>query len=223
MKAQLIYDIFLGFILLSIWLNFINGYLPALIESFSEQFKLSLYSLMIICLPSLVDFTFNYSEKSSKTFSTSILSAGITLIVREIFVWWKERNDIQEEIFSELYGNYRSLNEFVQLSRLLEQHGVTLSPAWNGSISPKWIDQTFKSHFGKLQSKKIYSQEIINDLRAIYESMNLAIRQIENHDPNFADNRFVNGIFLGAENSGILSQIRDLLIRLDEKKAYQVL
>jgi hypothetical protein len=224
MKEQLLYDIFLGFLLLSIWLNFINGYLPSLISSLSEQLKLSLYSLIIVGIPSLADFVFNYSGKSSKTLAASMLSAAITLVVRELFVWWKERNEIRDEIYSELYGNYRSLDYLVQLHRFPQsQPDVNFSPEWNKSVKPKWIDHAFKSHFGKLQSKNIYDQKEIDDLRSIYESMSLVISQIDHNDLTFSDDRFMNRIFLGDDNLGILSQIRDLLFRLDENKAYPLL
>jgi hypothetical protein len=37
MKAQLLHDIFFGFILLTVWLNYINGYLLSFFDDLSEQ------------------------------------------------------------------------------------------------------------------------------------------------------------------------------------------
>ena len=222
MQEQILYDIFLGLLLLSVYLNFINGYLPTLFTTLSEQTKLALHSSVIVCIPLLTDFVFNHPDKSSNTLVTSVLSAAITLVVRELFVWWKEQDEIREEIFSELYGNYRSLDSLVQFYLLQSQLGATFDEEWNKSVKPKWIEQSFNSHFRKLQAKRIYSQDTIDDLRDIYEAVRLAINQIDNHNNTFSDSEFVNRNFLGDENLGVLGQIRELLARLDNKKFGQL-
>jgi hypothetical protein len=226
MKERFLYDVFIGLIFLSIWLNLINGYLQSLINSLSDRFKLSLYSFSIIFAPLLADFIFNGSEKGSKTLATAAISAIITLAIRESFVWWKDRNEIKEEIFSELYGNYRSLEYLVQIHQAFNNMpdiNVSFTSEWSRSIEPKWIDQAFNSHFGKLQPRKIFSQTIIDDLRDIYESMRAAINQVNSGESNFSDSNFMSNIFLGNDNFGVLGKIRNLLIGMNEKKANEIL
>jgi hypothetical protein len=229
MKEHFLYDIFIGLLFLSIWLNLINGYLQSLINSLSDRFKLSLYSFSIIFAPLLADFVFNGSEKSPKTLATAALSAVLTLATRESFVWWKDRNDIKEEIFYELYGNYRSLAYFVNTYEFLNNisSNASFNREWSRSIEDKWIDQAFKNHFEKLQPRKIFSQAIIDDLREIYESMRTGINQVNSSDSTSNNSNFISNIFLGSENDndnpGVLSQIRNLLIRINEKKANELL
>jgi hypothetical protein len=218
----MLYDIFLGFLLLSVFLNFINGKIPSLFRDLSEQTKLALYSSIIICMPSLFSITFSGSGNRSTTFVTSIFTAAITLMVRELFVWWKERMDIRDEIFNELYGNYRALKSLVNFYLSLQgQPSVDITYSSN-DIKQRWTDQVFKSHFGKLQSKNIYSQEIIDEIRGIYEDMNTAIDGIDRNDPQW-NMDFVVRTFLNAKSQGTLFFIKNLLIHLDESKAYQFL
>lgn len=218
----MLYDIFLGFLLLSVFLNFINGKIPSLFRDLSGQTKLALYSSIIICMPSLFSITFSGSGNRSTTLVTSIFTAAITLMVRELFVWWKERTDIREELFNELYGNYRALESLVNFYLSFQsQHSVVITYSSN-DIKQRWTDQVFKSHFGKLQSKNVYNQEIIDEIRGIYEDMNMAIAGIDSNDPQW-NMDFVVRTFLNAKSLGTLPLIKNLLIHLDESKAYQFL
>lgn len=223
MKEQLLYDIILGFVLLSLWLNFFNGSLPAFISGLPKQVKLSLFYFTIILLPFFIDFAFNYSTNSSQTFSASILSAVIALMTRALFEWWKERNDIREEMFSELKENYRSLYDFTRDSYLLENIDNSRMPNWNKSLIYKWTDRVFDQYFGKIQAKNIYSQESIEKLKNLYEFMSGHIGQIKDNNPSYQDTRFVVGVILGADHLGALAQIKDLLISLDKKRAVDFL
>ncbi|MEG4347761.1 hypothetical protein QUB70_31455 [Microcoleus sp. A003_D6] len=226
MKEKLLYDILIGFLFMSIWLNLINGYLQSLINNLSDRFKLSLYSFSIIFAPLLFDFVFNGSENGSKTLATAALSSLVTLAVRESFVWWKDRNEIEEEIFSELYGNYRSLETFVHAYQSLSTTpnvNAEFNAQWNRSIESKWIDKAFNNHFGKLQPRKIFSQPVVNDLRDVYEQMQTAINGVKSGDSSFTDSGFMSNIFLSCENSGILVNIRRLLVGMNEKKANELL
>jgi hypothetical protein len=127
MKIQLLYDIFLGFILLTIWLNYINGYLSSFFDNLSEQEKLSFYSLIIILIPLFTDFIFNSPDRELTAFPASIISAVIALAVREFFAWGKERNDMRRQIFDELYENYRStMKSLDYIDALSEMHGINI-------------------------------------------------------------------------------------------------
>ena len=220
----MLYDIFLGFLLLSIFLNFINGKISSLFGDLSEQTKLALYSLIIICIPSLFSIIFNESGSRSTTFVSSIVSAAITLSVRELFVWWKERMDIREEIFNELYGNYRALESLVDFYLSFQSQSIIAITSTHSSadIKQRWKDQVFNSYFGKICSKKIYNQEIIDEIRGIYGDMSMAIAQIDSNNPQW-DMNYVINTFLNADNYGTLLLIKNLLINLDENKTSQVL
>lgn len=224
MKEKLLLDLVLGFALLSLWLNFQNGYIQLLFNRLSEQYRLAFASLIIVSVPIASDVAFNYSNQGSTTFFTAILSAGITLVLREGFTRWKEENDMKGEIFSELYGNYRTIKEFVDTSEMLQ--GLPpkdLGPDWNKSLKHKWISQSFKSYFGKLQSRGIYESDVLSELQDIYDKLSTAVAQIDSNDPTFSDSRFVSRVFLKDDNLGILGQIRLLLLRLDEKRSSQIL
>ncbi|MCL1466866.1 hypothetical protein [Argonema galeatum] len=226
MKEKLLYDIFIGFLFLSIWLNLINGYLQFLINNLSDRFKLSLYSFSIIFAPLLADFVFNGSGKGSKTLATAALSSVVTLAVRESFVWWKDRNEIKEEIFSELYDNYRSLKDFVQAYQdfsNMPDVDANFNAGWNRSIESKWIDKAFNNHFGKLQPRKIFSQPVVNDLLDVYQAMQTAINDVKSGGSSFSNSDFMSNIFLGNENYGIIGDIRRLLVDMNEKKANELL
>lgn len=224
MKEKLILDLVLGFALLSLWLNFMNGYIQLLFNRLSEQRRIAFVSLIVVSVPVLSDVAFSYSTQGSTTFFTAILSAGITLVLREGFTRWKEEHEMKGEIFSELYGNYRTIKEFVDTSEMLQ--GLPpkdLGSDWNKSLKHKWISQSFKSYFGKLQSRSIYDSDVLAELHDIYDKLSKAIAQIDSDDPTFSDSRFVSRVFLKDDSFGVLGQIRLLLLRLDEKRSSQIL
>lgn len=221
MKEQLLYDIILGFALLSLWLNLASGYLPSLIASWPEPIKLSLCYLAIILFPLFVDFTFNHSVNSSQTFSASILSSVMTLVTRELFVWWKDKHDIQKEIFSELLGNYKALLEWVELSGFLDYPKINLGPNFCKGVLSRWTSQVYDNNSAKLQAKRVYSQEVINDLRDVYKAMETAISEInKNNDGDFNRPEYLR-TFLVSSDLGVLNQTKNLLIRLNEREAYK--
>lgn len=225
MREKVLHDVFIGLLFLSIWLNFINGYIQSLINSFSDEIRLCLCSFSIIFSPLLADLIFNSLEKDSKTLIAVVFSSVVSLAIRESFVWWKDRSEIKEEIFSELYGNYRSLEYFVKMHQVFKSMSgekVIFTSEWNKSIEFKWIDQAFKNHFRRLQPKKIFSQTIIDELKDIHEQMRTAINQVNNGNLSFSDSSFMSDIFLGSEDLGVLSKIRNLLIDMNEKKANEL-
>ncbi len=216
-------DLVLGFILLSVWLNFMNGSLQIWFDNLTDQRRLALASFVVISIPAIFNIAFDYSSKSSATFFASIISVGIALVLREGFARWEEKYDIKGEIFSELYGNYRSIKEFVRTSELLQDMSPqAMGSDLNKSLQQTWMDQSFRRYFGKLQARKIYAPDVFDELEDVYKKMNAATTQIDNDDTTFFDSGFVNGISLKDDGWGVLSQIRNLLLCLDEKRSSQI-
>ncbi len=215
-KQQLISDIFWGLILLSIFLNFVNGYFQSIYQYLSKKFtnfKLVLLSFCLLLIPVLWDYLFSNKNNS---IVTAILSALITLIVRELYSFAREKNYIKAEILSQLSRNKQSLIEWFKLYRLLKENGATFRPGeWNKALSVKWKSQAYNSYLTKLESRKIYTQEIIKDLRDIYETIETAINGIADQNDTFCDPKFLMKIYIHGE-LGVINKIDELLKKLDQ-------
>lgn len=217
MKAQLLHDIFFGFILLTVWLNYINGYLSSFFDDLSEQKKLGLYSLIIILTPLFTDFIFNSPNRELKTFPASVISAVIALAVREFFAWGKERNDMRGEIFDELYENYRSIMKSLDyVDALSEMHGINIVEDNEHKIMQKklirgnWNNRLFKDNLVKIRSKRIYDVETIDNIKAVYSLIDSYLKTDIADDVN---------ILLTL----VRKEIKRILISLNGGKAYQLL
>jgi hypothetical protein len=217
MKIQLLYDIFLGFILLTIWLNYINGYLPSFFNDLSAQEKLGLYSLIIVLIPLFTDFVFNSPDRALTTFPASIISAVIALAVREFFAWGKEQNDMKREIFDELYENYRSTMKSLDwIDTFSKLHGINIAEDSEHKIMQKnlirshWNNQLFKDNLTKIRSKRIYDVEIIDDIKAVYSLIDGYLKT------DIADDVSILLVLIRKE-------IKRILISLNEGKASQLL
>lgn len=214
-KQQLISYIFWGLILLSIFLNFVNGYLQIIYKYISKKFtnfKLVLLSFCILLIPVLWDFLFSNENNS---IVTAILSASITLIVRELYSFAREKNDIQAEILSELSRNKKSLIEWFNTYCSLKGNGATFTPGeWNKALPIKWKNQAYNNYLIKLESRKIYNQDIIKDLRYIYETIDTAINSIADQNDTFRDPEFLMKIYINGER-GAINEIDKLLKKLN--------
>jgi hypothetical protein len=217
MKSQLLYDIFLGFILLTIWLNYINGHLSSFFDNLSEQGKLCLYSLLIILIPLFADFIFNSPDRALTTFPASIISAVIALAVREFFAWDKERNDMKRKIFDELYESYRSIMKSIDcIDALCKELGINTSEDNEYKIAQKrlirsnWNNQFFKDNLMEIRSKEIHDAREIDYIQAVYSIIDGYLKTDIPDDVDFL-------LVL------VRKEIKSILTRLNGVKAYQLL
>jgi len=106
--ASLFVDILIGLGLLTIWINWKNGYIQAFFDSPDTRKKATFISLFILLAPTLLDL--GLSLKEDVLLLGPLLSAVIALTIREVFAKHKEQQEIRSEVLAELQANIRSIN-----------------------------------------------------------------------------------------------------------------
>lgn len=226
MKINFLYDIFLGLLILTIILNFIYEYPQKIYNCLPKAFQLSTLCCGIILLPIITDMIFSGFGEKPNSFLTSILSAAITLTVRETFAWHQERTTIKEEMFSELDKNYRELSKwwegiklYLSISSQSTQFNISFFEDENEAnkiIWSIWSDKTYNNHISKIRAKKIYDVNIIQDIDNIYRDIERI--SIKNSKKDLPDHNNLEFIRVELEelkyDYGVLPRIKKTLEKM---------
>lgn len=221
MKEKILPDLFLGLLLFVIWLNIVNGNLEQIRDKLPTQVKFIIYSILIILIPFFGDLALNSNSSSnSTTFFASLVTVIIALVVRESVAWYSEQYRIKDELFTELYNNYQSLENFQETYNNLKRMGESGAPIffgrqWNNSLISKWKNYVYQNYRGKIRIRKLYNEKVIEELEDVHERMETALLQIQENNDTFNDPEFMANIFL----IKISSHTKRVLLAMNERKA----
>lgn len=133
--ASLFVDILLGLGLLTIWVNWKNGYIQAFFDSPDTRKKAAIISLFILLAPTLLDL--GLSLKEDVLLLGPLLSAVIALMIREVFAQYKEQQEIRSKVLAELQANIRSIKSIednYSFLNAVSEGNVTFDPSWPKSL-----------------------------------------------------------------------------------------
>jgi ABC-type multidrug transport system fused ATPase/permease subunit len=174
--ASLFVDILIGLGLLTIWINWKNGYIQAFFDSPDTRKKAALISLFILLAPTLLDL--GLSLKEDVLLLGPLLSAVIALTIREVFAKHKEQQEIRSEVLAELQANIRSINSIEKnysFLNALSEGNATFDPSWPKSLKAVWKSEAMKKNYTKAIAKRIFPIEPLRTVEELYCIMEILI------------------------------------------------
>lgn len=200
--------------MLSIWLNWKEGYIKTLIDYLlrKERVRFSLACLGILLTPLVIQIILNILTTKDNLIERFIpLFAPITVISVAILKDFVDRERIKKALFNELNLNYKNLELLISVHRnlgsSLSRHDLykNLENQWKSEVYDKYIDQ--------IMSESFASFEDIEEWVDLYGLMKATLESIRNGQSTFTDDDFLFDVFLASKSDelGIMSRIDKIL------------
>ena len=186
--ASLFIDILIGLGLLTIWVNWKNGYIQAFFDSPDTRKKAAIISLSILLAPTLLDL--GLSLKEDVLLLGPLLSAVIALMIREVFAQHKEQQEIRSEVLAELEANIRSIKSIednYSFLNAVSEGNATFDPSWPKSLKSVWKSEAMKKNFAKAVAKRIFPIEPLRMAEELYCIMEILILKADEGVGDYAD------------------------------------
>ncbi|MCP9817747.1 hypothetical protein KBY76_13910 [Synechococcus sp. GreenBA-s] len=186
--ASLFVDVLIGLGLLTIWINWKNGYIQAFFDSPDTRKKAAIISSFILLAPTLLDL--GLSLKEDVLLLGPLLSAVIALMIREVFANHKEQQEIRNEVLAELHANIRSINSIEKnysFLNAMSDGNATFDPSWPKSLKAVWKSEAMKKNCTRAIAKRIFPAEPLRTVEELYCIMEILILKADEGVEGYAD------------------------------------